>query len=326
MKHRRSVEFVVLAAAIAVLDGGQVLNAAEISAAWGQQMLAAAMGEGHARAAQGYLGIETRDVSEDQLGVLKLKDARGAEITNLDHDGPACKAGMRMHDVILQMNGQVVENEDQLRRMLKDMPVGRSVSFVVSRDGQTQTLAMQMADRNTVGLQAWEQHYTVPAPGSSGVVRGNTFFDSKTANAMPAPKEHRDLLGTETIILSSSFTGAKLEVMGPQLAEFFGAAGGAGLLVRSVDTNSPADDAGMKAGDVVVKINSISVSNGTDWTKTVHDNKGKPVPVVVLRDKREQTLTLTPDGKKRSSLWLGFGLDGFFQETGQQARQLLAKL
>jgi hypothetical protein len=224
------------------------------------------------------------------------------------------------------MNGQVVENEDQLRRILKDMPVGRSVNFVVSRDGQTQTLAMQMADRNTVGLQAWEQHYTVPAPGSSGVVRGNTFFDSKTANAMPAPKEHRDLLGTETIILSSSFTGAKLEVMGPQLAEFFGAAGGAGLLVRSVDTNSPADDAGMKAGDVVVKINSISVANGTDWTKTVHDNKGKPVPVVVLREKREQTLTLTPDGKKRSSLWLGFGLDGFFQETGQQARQLLAKL
>jgi serine protease Do len=326
MKHRRSVEFVVLAAAIAVLDGGQVLNAAEISAAWGQQMLAAAMGEGHARAAQGYLGIETRDVSEDQLGVLKLKDARGAEITNLDHDGPACKAGMRMHDVILQMNGQVVENEDQLRRMLKDMPVGRSVSFVVSRDGQTQTLAMQMADRNTVGLQAWEQHYTVPAPGSSGVVRGNTFFDSKTANAMPAPKEHRDLLGTETIILSSSFTGAKLEVMGPQLAEFFGAAGGAGLLVRSVDTNSPADDAGMKAGDVVVKINSISVANGTDWTKTVHDNKGKPVPVVVLRDKHEQTLTLTPDGKKRSSLWQGFGLEDFFQQTSQQTRQLLAKL
>jgi serine protease Do len=330
MKHRRSVEFVVLAAAIAVLDGGQALHAAEMPAASGSQMLAAAMGEGHARAVQGYLGIETRDVSEDQLGVLKLKDARGAEITNLDHDGPACKAGMRMHDVILQMNGQVVENEDQLRRMLKEMPVGRSVSFVVSRDGQTQLLTMQMADRKTVGLQAWEQHYTVPAPGPSGVVRGNSFLDSKSANPTPpnttAQKEHHDLLGTETIILSSSFTGAKLEVMGPQLAEFFGAAGGAGLLVRSVDTHSPADDAGMKAGDVVVKINSISVANGTDWTKTVHDNKGRPVPVVVLRDKREQTLTLTPDGKKRSGLWLGFGLEDFFQQTTQQTRQLLAKL
>ncbi len=324
MKHRRSVEVVVLVAGIAVLGRGQVLHAAEMSAL-GQQMYALAMGEAHGHAAQGYLGIDMRDVSEDQLGALKLKEARGAEITNLDHDGPACKAGMRMHDVILQMNGLVVENEDQLRKMLRDMPVGRSVSFVISRDGQTQTMTMQTADRRTVGLQAWEQHYTVPAPGPSGVVRTSSFLDSKSANAA-APKEHRDLLGTETIILSSSFTGAKLEVMGPQLAEFFGATGGAGLLVRSVDGNSPAEEAGMKAGDVVVKINSISVANGTDWTRTVHDNKGKPVPVVVLRDKHEQTLTLTPDGKKRSSLWLGFGLEDFFQQTTQQTRQLLAKL
>jgi serine protease Do len=327
MKHRRSVEFVVVVG-IAVLDRGQVVHAIEMSAALGQQMYAPAMGEAHGRAAQGYLGIDMRAVSEDQLGALKLKEARGVEITNLDHDGPACKAGMRLRDVILQMNGQVVDNDEQLRRMLKDLPVGRTVTFVISRDGQQQTMTMQTADRRTIGLQAWEQHYTVPAPGPSGVVRsgGNAFFDTKTAGAASTQKEHRDLPGTETIILSSSFTGAKLEVMGPQLAEFFGATGGAGLLVRSVDGNSPAEEAGMKAGDVVVKINSISVANGTDWTKTVHENRGKPVPVVVLRDKHEQTLTLTPDGKKRSSLWPGFGLEDFLLQTGQQTWQLLAKL
>ena len=147
MKHRRSVEFVVVVAGIAVLDRGQVLHADEMSATLGQQMFAAAMGEAHRNVAQGYLGIEMRDLSEDQLGVLKVKDARGAEIVNLDHDGPACKAGMRMHDVILQVNGQVVENEDQVRRMLRDMPVGRSVSFLISRDGQTQTMTLQLADR-----------------------------------------------------------------------------------------------------------------------------------------------------------------------------------
>jgi serine protease Do len=326
MKHRGSVGFVALLAGIAFLDGGRVLHAAERAAMLGQPMYVAAMGEPHGHGNQGYLGIEMRDVSEEQLGVLKLKDARGAEITNLDHDGPACKAGMRMHDVIVQMNGQAIENEDQLHRLLRDVPVGRTVSFVVSRDGQTQTMTMTAADRRTVGLQAWEQHYSVPAPGPSGVVRGNNFLDNSKPVNVAAPKEHKDLLGTETIVLSSSFTGAKLEVMGPQLAEFFGAQGGAGLLVRSVDGNSPADEAGMKAGDVVVRINSISVANGTDWTKTVHDNKGRPVPVVVLRDKQERTLTLTPDGKKRSSLWTGFGLEGFFQETGQQTRELWAKL
>ncbi len=108
-------------------------------------------------------------MSEDQLGELKLKDARGAEITGLDHDGPACKAGMRMHDVILQMNGQVIETEDQLRRLLREIPIGRTVNFVVSRDGQTQTMTMTTADRRMVGVQAWEQHYSVPAPGPSGL-------------------------------------------------------------------------------------------------------------------------------------------------------------
>jgi serine protease Do len=326
MRHRRSFGVVALVAGFTLLEGGQILHAAETVSAIGQPMFVAVMGETHGHSAPGYLGIEMRDISEDQLGVLKLKDARGAEITNMDHDGPACKAGLRMHDVIVQMNGQAIENEDQLHKLLKDLPVGRVVNFMISRDGQTQTLTMTTADRRTLGLQAWEQHYSVPAPGPSGMVRGNNFFNNaKPTNATP-PKEHKDLLGTETIVLSSSFTGAKLELMGPQLAEFFGAQGGAGLLVRSVDGNSPADDAGMKAGDVVVKINSIPVANGTDWTKTVHDNKGKALPVVVLRDKHEQTLTLTPDGKKRSSLWLGFGLEDFFQQTSQQTRQLLAKL
>jgi serine protease Do len=323
MRHRGTFRVVALVTGIAaVLGGGQVLYAAETGPEIGQQMYAAAMGEAHSHEARGYLGIEMRDVSEDQIGVLKLKDARGAEITTLDHDGPACKAGMRQHDVIVQMNGQTIENQDQLRRLLRDMPIGRTVNFLVSRDGQTQTMTMTTADRRTIGQQAWEQHYTVPAPGT---VHANSFMDSsKTTTA--AQKEHKDLLGTETIVLSSSFTGAKLEVMGPQLAEFFGATEGGGLLVRSVEGNSPAEEAGMKAGDVVVKINSISVANGTDWTKTVHDNKGKPVPVVVLRDKQERILTLTPDGKKRSSLWLGFGLEDFFQQTGQQTRQVLAKL
>jgi membrane-associated protease RseP (regulator of RpoE activity) len=130
------------------------------------------------------------------------------------------------------------------------------------------------------------------------------------------------------MLVSSSYTGAKLEVMGPQLAEFFGAQGSAGLLVRSVDPNSPASDAGMKAGDVVVKVNSLQVTNGNDWSKTIHENRGKPVTVVVLRDKREQTLTLTPDAKKRSSVEPGMGLEDFFGNSNEaeETRATLAEL
>jgi serine protease Do len=283
-----------LAAGMAVMGGGTLLHAAP--------------GGGNGHVSRGYLGVGFQDVSDDELAALKLKEARGAEVINLDHDGPACKAGMQMHDVILQMNGQIIDGEDHLRRMLGDTLPGRTVSFVISRDGVTQTMTMTMADRKTVALQAWEQHYTVPDPGPRPPVatyagpRGNGFMPAAPPSTATQPKGHRDFLGTPMVILSSSFTGAQLEVMGPQLAQFFGADGGAGLLVRSVAGNSPAELAGMKAGDVVVRINSIPVTNGADWTKTVHDNKGRPVPVVVIRDKHEETLTLTPDGKKRSSV------------------------
>jgi serine protease Do len=183
-----------------------------------------------------------------------------------------------------------------------------------------------------VGVQAWEQHYSVPAPGDgtsgtvNGGIHGNSFMGGSTSAGTTAiPKGHREVLAM-SMILSSSYTGAQLEVMGPQLAGFFGADGGAGLLVRSVDDNSPAEEAGMKAGDVVVRINSITVSSGADWTKTIHDNRGRPVPVVVIRDKHEQTLTLTPDAKKRSSVKPQFGLEEFFGGTTQYTRELLAKL
>lgn len=332
MKYRSSIGCAALVCGFAMLQGEQGLHAAEIFDG-AQPMVAAAMTvgngtSGHARA--GYLGVEIQDIGDEEIATLKLQNVRGAEITSLDHDGPACKAGMRTHDVILQMNGQLIEGGDQLRRLLREIPAGRTVSFVISRDGQTQTMTMQMADRRKVEQQAWEQHYSVPAPaeGTRPPAVGNSFFDSapsSSGSVVTTPKGHRDFLGT-SMILSSSFTGAKLEVMGPQLAVFFGAEAGAGLLVRSVDDNSPAAEAGMKAGDVVVRINSIALSNGADWAKTVRENRGRPVPVVVLRDKREQTLTLTPDAKKRSCLIPGFDLEEFLQQKSQQTRELLARL
>lgn len=285
-----------------------------------------------ARSTQGYLGVDLRDVTDDQIAPLKLKDSRGAEIVSIDHDGPACKAGLHLHDVIIQMNGTIIEGEEQLRRMLRETPAGRLVTFIVSRDGQQQTISTQLANREEVERKAWEERYIVPEPSDSSsssayIHSGNGFFKSSPSAATGALKGTHNLLGS-TLIVSSSYTGAKLEVMGPQLAEFFGAQGSAGLLVRSVDANSPAAAAGLKAGDVVVKVNSIPVSSGTDWVKTIHENRGKPINVVVIRDKKEQTITLTPDDKKRSSVDRGIGLEEFFgfSDDAEQTRATLARL
>jgi serine protease Do len=266
------------------------------------------------RASQGYLGVDLRDVSDDELGSLKLKESRGAEVIRVDHDGPAGKVGLCEHDVILQMNGQLIEGEDQLRRMLRETPAGKTVTLVISRDGQQMTLVPQLANRLEVERKAWEDHWRVPEPtqagdagvsggggtingpvggGSTGGPRGNEFF-----SPAPAAKGH-SFIGALT--LGSSYTGATVETLGPQLAEFFGSQG-AGVLVHSVDANSPAALAGLRAGDVVVRANTKNMTNSGDWMKIVRENRGKPLAVVVLRDKKEQTLTLIPDSKKRASV------------------------
>ena len=303
----------MLAAASLAATPGVVLGQSGVAMASGMS----------ARGTQGYLGVDIRDVSDDQIGVLKLKESRGAEILRVDHDGPAGKAGLHEHDVIVQMNGQTVEGEEQLRRMLHETPAGRMVSLVISRDGQQQTVTAKMANREEVERQAWQQHMTVLDPdGVSGPVTppagggassgggaaprgGMGFFHGGGPVVSASPRGEHGFLGT---MMGVPYTGATLEPIGPQLAEFFGVQGGSGLLVRSVEANSPAATAGLKAGDVVVKLNQASVAGIGDWSKTVHDSKGKPVPVTVLREKKEQTLTLTPDPKRRSVVeWPDFG-------------------
>ncbi|HUZ94340.1 MAG TPA: PDZ domain-containing protein, partial [Edaphobacter sp.] len=169
------------------------------------------------RLPQGYLGVDLRDVTPDELTSLKLSDTRGAEIIHVDHDGPAGKLGLQRYDVILQMNGTPIQNQEQLRQLLRESPAGRSVTFVISRDGQQQTLTTQLANRQEVERRAWEQHLVVPDPeldnGPSPQV-GNGFIHSDTTPSGRGAKPHRDFLAATTV-LSASFTGAQLEVMGP---------------------------------------------------------------------------------------------------------------
>lgn len=252
-----------------------------------------------APAAQGFLGIGFRDVAEDRVALLKLKEARGAEIIQVDHDGPAGIAGLTEHDVIQQINGQTIEGEEQLRRVLHEIPVGHNVTLVFSRYGQQQTITVQMADRALLERQAWEQHQSVPDPSRSPGPHGNSFLGGPPITAPPDPHGHSLI---PSIMLNSSYTGVVLEMIGPQLAQYFGSQGGNGLLVRSVDPNSPAAAAGLRAGDVVVRANAVIITGTNEWYKLVRENKGRPVSVVIMRDRQEETLVLVPDSKKRSSL------------------------
>jgi len=109
-----------------------------------------------------YLGVDIADVSPERLGELKLKEEHGAEVTMVDQDAPAGKAGLHEHDVIVSLNGTAVESAAQLRRMIKEPPPGRVVNLGVSRDGQPMTIKVQLADRRK--SMAWEPQVHVDVP------------------------------------------------------------------------------------------------------------------------------------------------------------------
>src|SRR5271154_921588 len=80
-----------------------------------------------------YLGVDIADITSDRLGALKLKEEQGVEVTMVDQDAPAGKAGIKEHDVILSMNGTAVESRTQLQRMIHETPPGRVITLVLSR-------------------------------------------------------------------------------------------------------------------------------------------------------------------------------------------------
>lgn len=95
-----------------------------------------------------YLGVDIADITSDRLGALKLKEEKGVEVTMVDQDAPAGKAGIKEHDVILTLNGTAIESKTQLHRMIRETPAGRLVTLGLSRDGQPLTIKVQLANRS----------------------------------------------------------------------------------------------------------------------------------------------------------------------------------
>jgi serine protease Do len=237
---------------------------------------------------QGYLGVTIRNVDSSQVSTLKLKDAKGAQIDVVDQDAPACKAGMKQDDVILEMNGQPIENIEQLRRMLKETPPGKNVDFVISRKGVLSTISVQLADKDTLGKQSVKDLRSVPEPAPS-----SSFVGGGGGGGLG---------GMFTGKVNTLHIGASLNPVSAQFATYMGAkSGAAALAVDRVEKNSPAAAAGLRVGDLVLKVNQEAVLTRSDWERMMRENADKAVQITIIRDKKEQTLTMQPSTKKDKS-------------------------
>ena len=104
------------------------------------------------------------------------------------------------------------------------------------------------------------------------------------------------------VVHSSARSGLMVENITPQLGDYFGAKDGKGVLVRSVEKGSRAEQAGFRAGDVIVKVNGESISDSGDFTHAIRGRKGNTVTVSIIRERKEQNLTLTVPERSQSKV------------------------
>ncbi len=222
-----------------------------------------------------FLGVHVVEIDSAKAAALKLKDEVGVEITGVETDSPAEKAGLKVGDVVMEYQGQRVEGTEQFIRLVRETPVGRQVKLTVHRAG------------------AAPQSVTATIASRKAKIAG------EGASRMEMPRVEMwmpDMPRAYTGMRSARF-GVEAEGLEGQLAEYFGVK--EGVLVRSVMKGSAADKGGLKAGDVITKVDQKPLDSPRDLSEMLRDNRDKKtMAVTVVREKREMTLNVTPDEER----------------------------
>ena len=234
----------------------------------------------------GWLGVEIGEVTAEKAKDLRLSEVRGVEVIDVEPDSPAAKAGLKEHDVITRYDGQAVEGTVQFRRLVRETPAGRNISLTVSRDGGTQNISVDLGDRGT-------------------------FFEKKMkgkmrdfGNAYPFAEPNFDFHFDTPMIVGeldgrAPFLGINAEDLSGQLGAYFGAPDGVGVLVREVRAGTPAEKAGLKAGDVITNVDAKPVGSLSELRQQLRDKSDqKAVSLGIVRKGSEMSLSVTMEKPK----------------------------
>ena len=206
----------------------------------------------HGKVDRAYLGILPQDVTPAIAKAFHVSESKGALVGDVTPNSPASRANLKNGDIILQINGQPIDDANQLRLKIGMMEPNTNVSLKVLRDGKTQNVAVQLGD-----------------------------FPSK---------EERAAIGTENP--ESALQGVTVENLTPDTAQQLKLpATTKGVVVDEVSPASRAADAGLQSGDVIQEVNHQPVKTVKDFSQAVSASK-KDAPVLLLVDRDGSTMFL----------------------------------
>ena len=213
---------------------------------------------------KGYLGVNVEKMSPGDKEEFGVKF--GVLVAKVVKGEAAEKAGIKKYDVIQYFNDQIMRRPDDLVEIVRDHKAGTQAKIKLVRDGK-------------------EKEFTV----TLGELKIKDFsFDWK------------DKDGKKFLFVSGrAFLGVHLQDLDKDLAEYFGVKAAEGVLILKVLEDTPAEKAGLKPGDVIVKFNEKNISDASDVTKLLADmEKGDKADIQVIRHKNKQTLKVELEARK----------------------------
>lgn len=217
-----------------------------------------------------WLGIYMQDVSKDLAEAFDLKTTTGVLVNDVADDSPAEEAGIKAKDIILSWNGNTVEDSDALTALVRDSKIGDKANLEINRDGKEMSLTVEIGERREPQLYGFGQG------------------DADDYGTPPADRFH-EMFKTVGI-------GVSLQTLSGDLGEYFGVPDGKGALITEVMDDTPAKEAGLKVGDVIVAINEEKVETPSDLTSEVRSkDRGEEVELTIVRNKSEQKVSLKVD-------------------------------
>lgn len=279
---------------------------------------------------ESWLGLIVKDTDEATTKKLKLPHVTGVLVVSVIPDSPAAKAGFQPNDVILQFDGQRVRSVAQLHRLIKETPADRTVDVRISRQGKLQTLKAKIEDRGpSASLEkpgnpkhrVWQwPGYKIPLkpeqpePFIEPVPKGKIIplppvMPKFYMGPIPSPgapeAPHLWIFpnpGPKSQVRPSLRPGpAREDALGisgqdltPQLARFFAVKEGRGVLISQVDKHSPASAAGLKAGDVIVRVGSKQIGSMAELRQALQSqaNSQHKVTLGIVRNREERQMSV----------------------------------
>ncbi|HEY6121718.1 MAG TPA: PDZ domain-containing protein [Pyrinomonadaceae bacterium] len=229
----------------------------------------------------GFLGVNTEDITKENMSHYGLREARGVGITGVTKDSPAEKAGLRTDDVILRVDSETVTSARKLSRLISEVAPDHTVRLTIARGGTEQEVAVTIGKRDEARTIR-----DLFKNGAGGMFKGN-----------PQIWKWEGTPGFDGSVFSfgsSRRIGISTMQLTKQLADYFGIADGQGVLVTSVTEDGPAAKGGLRAGDVITAVDGEKVDSSGDISRAISKKKDGDVTLTIVRNKTQQTIRVTP--------------------------------